>query len=93
MIEVPLADPGSASVVSEPRFPLNDYRGDVGWRGCHDISVFTAIDRAAAACAGEGQIWDISDPENPTTLARIHNPNVDFWHSAPSLGRPDRAVR
>ena len=82
VVEVPLADPGSASVVSEPQVPLNDYRGDLGWRGCHDISVFTAIDRAAAACAGEGQIWDISDPENPTTLARIHNPNVDFWHSA-----------
>jgi hypothetical protein len=82
VVEVPLADPGSARVVSEPRFALNDYRNTAGFRGCHDISVFTAIDRAAAACMGEGQIWDISDPEHPTTLARVINPSFDFWHSA-----------
>lgn len=82
VVEVPLADPASARVVSEPRFELNDYRTTPGFRGCHDISVFTAIDRAAAACMGEGQIWDISDPEHPTTLSRVINPNVEFWHSA-----------
>jgi hypothetical protein len=82
VIEVPLGDPAAATVVSEPQVPLNDFRGMEGWRGCHDISVFTGIDRAAAACAGEGQIWDISDLENPRTVARIHNPNFDFWHSA-----------
>jgi hypothetical protein len=31
---------------------------------------------------GEGQIWDISDKENPRTIARVHNPNVEFFHSA-----------
>jgi hypothetical protein len=31
---------------------------------------------------GEGQIWDISDKEKPETIARIHNPNVEFFHSA-----------
>jgi hypothetical protein len=31
---------------------------------------------------GEGQIWDISDLENPRTIARVHNPNVEFFHSA-----------
>jgi hypothetical protein len=82
VVEVPLDAPASAKVVSEPRFELNDFRNTAGFRGCHDISVFTAIDRAAAACLGEGQIWDISDPENPTTVARIINPSVEFWHSA-----------
>jgi len=31
---------------------------------------------------GRGQIWDISDKENPRTIARVHNPNVEFFHSA-----------
>jgi hypothetical protein len=82
VIEVPLDDPGAASVVSEPKFELNDLDGAAGFRGCHDISVFTAIDRAAAACMSEGQIWDISDPADPRTIARVHNPNVEFFHSA-----------
>ncbi|HSE08366.1 MAG TPA: hypothetical protein VLB29_06850 [Nocardioidaceae bacterium] len=82
VVEVPLDDPQSASVVSEPTFELNDFRNTAGFRGCHDISVFTAIDRAAAACMSEGQVWDISNPEQPTTVGRVHNPNVEFFHSA-----------
>lgn len=82
VIEVPLADPAAASVVSEPRLPLNDYAGTPGFTGCHDISVFLEVRRAAAACMSEGQIWDLSDLENPRTIGRIHNPNVEFWHSA-----------
>jgi hypothetical protein len=82
VVEVPLNDPASASVVSEPRFPQNDRAGIPGYNGCHDISVFMELERAAAACMGEGQIWDISDKENPRTIARIHNPNVEFFHSA-----------
>ncbi|MGH3365795.1 MAG: LVIVD repeat-containing protein, partial [Nocardioidaceae bacterium] len=82
VVEVPLGNPAASSVVSEPRFELNDLRGTPGFRGCHDISVFSEIDRAAAACMSEGQIWDISDPEHPTTTARIHNPHFDFFHSA-----------
>jgi hypothetical protein len=71
-----------ARVVSEPVFEFNDYRGTPGFRGCHDISVFMEIQRAAAACMGEGQIWDISDLQNPRTVARVHNPSVEFFHSA-----------
>ena len=80
VVEVPLDDPASASVVSEPRFPQNQYRD--GWNGCHDISVYMAINRAASACMGEGQIWDISDKAHPRTIARVHNANVEFFHSA-----------
>ncbi|PVG80929.1 hypothetical protein DDE18_20380 [Nocardioides gansuensis] len=82
VIEVPLADPASAAVVSEPTFELDDFRSTAGFRGCHDISVFSEIQRAAAACMSEGQIWDLSDLERPQTIARVHNPAVEFFHSA-----------
>ena len=82
VVEVPLAAPETAKVVSEPRIPQNDYRSTPGFNGCHDISVSLPIRRAAAACMGEGQIWDISNLEQPRTIARVHNPNVEFFHSA-----------
>jgi len=82
VVEVPLRNPSAASVVSEPRIPQNDFRDTPGYQGCHDITVFMEIERAASACMGEGQIWDLSDLENPRTIARIHNPNVEFFHSA-----------
>jgi len=52
--------------------------------GCHDIAVFTSINRAAAACWEEGQFWDISDPFNPTFLRRMRSEGfVDtLFHSA-----------
>jgi hypothetical protein len=80
VVEVPLSEPQAASVVSEPRFPQKPYR--TGWTGCHDITVFLELEIAGAACMGEGQVWDISDPENPETIGRVFNPNVEFWHSA-----------
>jgi hypothetical protein len=82
VVEVPLNNPGAAKVVSEPRFPQNDRNGVPGYNGCHDVTVFMEIRKAAAACMDEGQIWDLSDLENPKTIARIHNPNVEFFHSA-----------
>lgn len=82
VIAVPLAAPATASVVSQPRFEIVDRGGVPGYRGCHDISVYLTIKRAAAACLSEGQIWDISDPANPKTIARVHNPNINIWHSA-----------
>ena len=33
---------------------------------CHDITVFMATRTALGACAGDAQIWDISDPEDPS---------------------------
>ena len=82
VVEVPLANAAAAKVVSEPTFPQNDRGGTPGYNGCHDITVFMAIERAGSACMGEGQIWDISNKEHPKTIARIHNPNVEFFHSA-----------
>ncbi len=82
VVEVPLDNAAAAEVVSEPTFPQNDRGGTPGYNGCHDITVYTAIKRAASACMDEAQIWDISDKENPKTIARVHNPNVEFFHSA-----------
>jgi hypothetical protein len=79
IVAVPLNAPETASVIAQPSvFPST-------LRGCHDITVFMAIDLAAASCESEGQFWDISDPANPGTLtpiARIDNPSVNYWHSA-----------
>jgi hypothetical protein len=37
-----------------------------GFQACHDVQVFMAKKLAVGACAGDGQLWDISDPGNPT---------------------------
>lgn len=88
IVGVPLAAPETASVVATPpvqagvfRVPIRDANPTVG---CHDITVFLPLKLAAAACMSEGQLWDISDPANPKTLAavRIKNPAFHFWHSA-----------
>ncbi len=93
IIRVPLSAPASATV--------GEYRLDAGtetatyplqgttfsFTACHDISVFTGIDRAAGACMSEGQMWDISDPAAPKFMWRYDNPavqpsKIDLFHSA-----------
>ena len=53
---------------------------------CHDIGVFMELDLAAGACFEEGQLWDISNPENPVFKNRYRqgqeNTTVDLYHSA-----------
>jgi hypothetical protein len=80
--------------------------GGTGAVGCHDIStLFEAnehsegnprpqMEVAAAACLEEGQLWDISNPANPTTVGpgthtHIRNPfisqpgaDLGLFHSA-----------
>lgn len=82
IVEVPLDDPASASVIAEPQLELSNHRGTPGYRGCHDITVFMELQVAAAACLSEGQLWDISDPVNPVITDRVFNDAVDIWHSA-----------
>lgn len=90
IVRVPLSNPAGATV--SPYF-LDDatewatYFGAYTFRACHDISVFTELALAAAACMSEAQLWDISDPANPRFLWRYDNPavqpaNVDLFHSA-----------
>lgn len=88
IVEVPLSDPAAATVTGYTleMDPVN-YLGAFSFRACHDISVFKEIDRAAAACLGVAQLWDISDPLAPEVLWEFDDPavnpaNVDLWHSA-----------
>jgi hypothetical protein len=65
--------------------------GGTGAIGCHDITVFNESQTqasqdgrparrvAGAACLEEGQIWDVTEPENPSTLGahtHIRNPYI-----------------
>jgi len=63
--------------------------GGTGAIGCHDITAYYENQRqqpaqpdqesqnnrrvAGAACLEEGQLWDISEPENPTTTGPRHS--------------------
>ena len=49
---------------------------------CHDIGVYPAFNLAAGACGGNGILLDISDPENPTRIDDLYDPNMAYWHSA-----------
>ena len=97
IVEVPLDDPTSASVIAEPvLFPDGGYDGSNGYTrataGCHDITVYPAIDLAAGACMGEGILMDISDPENPEVLSNIIDDNFAFWHSATFSNDGDKVL-
>jgi hypothetical protein len=77
IVQVPLDAPEASSVLSQPALTTTV-------PGCHDITVFLAIHKAAASCDTEGQLWDITDPANPGTLNPVHidNGGVNYWHSA-----------
>ena len=81
IVSVPLDAPETASVIAQPAISAPTYSGAVG---CHDITVFLAIHKAAASCMSEGQLWDITDPANPATQSAVHidDASVSFWHSA-----------
>ncbi|OAB57899.1 DUF305 domain-containing protein [Leptolyngbya valderiana BDU 20041] len=49
---------------------------------CHDITVFPELGIAAGACSGNGILFDISDPENPTRIDEVVDPGFAYWHSA-----------
>ena len=83
IVEVPLNAPENASVIAQPVIEGQPY-GSV--RGCHDITVFPAINKAAGACQSEGQIWDITNPAAPVTtgptVRHIDDPTLNYWHSS-----------
>lgn len=49
---------------------------------CHDITVYPEIGLAAGACSGNGILLDISDPENPSRISELFDPDMAYWHSA-----------
>ncbi len=118
VVEVPLDDPASSSVIAEP--PIS-YPGDpdnqIDWcersvtgpgapcpipgaieqaaRACHDIVVHVEERMAGAACAEQGQVWEIDengipDTANPVSIIDDEFSSggtgnipgaVDFFHS------------
>ena len=59
---------------------------------CHDITVYPEIGLAAGACSGNGILLDISDPENPTRISDIFDPDMAYWHSATFNNEGDKVV-
>ncbi|MFQ5527436.1 MAG: DUF305 domain-containing protein [Thermoanaerobaculia bacterium] len=49
---------------------------------CHDITVFPERGIAAGACSGNGILFDISDPLNPTRIDEVVDRGFAYWHSA-----------
>ncbi|HUP31946.1 MAG TPA: hypothetical protein VM184_02860 [Gaiellaceae bacterium] len=90
IVEIPDANPAAARVLKEQ--PLDEDtivwgatgNGGSAVRGCHDITFFEFNDArrvAAGACLSEGQLWDATDPANPTTMvpgrhSHIRNPFI-----------------
>lgn len=92
VIEVPLAAPEDAAIVSELDLfddetafgPEDRVAGGAETRsttGCHDITAYPAKGLAVAACRGDGLLLSIADPLNPVVLQRVRDPAVTFWHS------------
>ena len=110
IVEIPDANPEAARVLKEQPlgedtapFTGVTAQGGSAVRGCHDITVLEIARGkgrrpkriAAAACLEEGQLWDVSDPANPTTNVpgrhtHIRNPFINgpnppfrgFFHTA-----------
>ncbi len=96
VIQVPLANPAQARIVSSPRIfsdlgappqhasstAANPVRRREGPTQCHDITVYPAIGLAGGACAGYGLLLDIRDVKNPVRIIAAADSNFSFWHSA-----------
>jgi len=49
---------------------------------CHDITAFPELGIAGGACSGNGILFDISDPLNPTRIDEVVDDGFAYWHSA-----------
>lgn len=74
VIKVPVANPKAAEVVSTASVAPAI--------GCHDVTVVPQKKIAVAACISESQVWDISDPEQPSVIAHIFNPLIQIHHTS-----------
>jgi len=59
---------------------------------CHDITVFPSKNLAAGACSGNGILFDISDPYNPSRLDVVTDVGFAYWHSATFNNAGDKIV-
>jgi len=49
---------------------------------CHDITTFPELGIAGGACSGNGILFNISDPLNPTRIDEVVDAGFAYWHSA-----------
>jgi len=49
---------------------------------CHDITTFPELGVAGGACSGNGILFNISDPLNPTRIDEVVDAGFAYWHSA-----------
>lgn len=97
VIQVPLAAPQTAKVVSSPRVFIDprtnalnglnnggshDSAKPSDTNQCHDITVYSELGLAAGACSGNGIVLDIKDPVHPKRIDAVNDPNYSYWHSA-----------
>ncbi|WP_328993458.1 hypothetical protein OG394_03945 [Kribbella sp. NBC_01245] len=81
IVEVPLSDPGSASVIGS--FSLGQMPDGRVITTCHDMGVILgSVNRAACAGNPGVPVFDISDLENPVFLYATTAPTVTGFHSA-----------
>jgi len=83
IVEVPLSDPGSASLIGS--FSLGQMPAPDGRliNTCHDMGVILgSVNRAACAGNPGVPVFDISDLENPVFLYATTSPTVTGFHSA-----------
>ncbi|WP_291833794.1 hypothetical protein [Brevundimonas sp.] len=59
---------------------------------CHDITVYPEMGLAGGACSGNGILLDIADPEHPTRVSDIFDPDMAYWHSATFNNAGDKVV-
>ena len=59
---------------------------------CHDITVYPELKLAAGACAGNGILLDISNPEQPARISDLFDPDMAYWHSATFNNAGDTVV-
>lgn len=89
----PLAWTLSEKPLSDDTAPYPGAGGPLAppFQACHDIQAFMKDSIAVASCAGDAQIWDITNPANPTSAngephTHIYSPSAadsfEFIHSA-----------
>ena len=63
-----------------------------GTNQCHDITAYPEIGLAAGACSGNGILLDISDPEHPSRISELFDPDMAYWHSATFNAAGDKVL-
>ena len=80
IVEVPLDAPEDAEVIADVPLGL---AGEGHHAACHDIGVLMNRDKQFAVCAaGQGVLFDISDPAAPVRLRDFGVEGIEPWHSA-----------